>query len=248
MVPLLAAVVLAASPPPPAVLWSGDSGGLSVQWTAETLEARKGGKLTFRENVDYSGWPRSCEVGEWITIHSLVGTYLSTLHEESADCAEAGGHPGCATPFKTRDLLSGRLVPIEELFPKAEVLAALRDDPYLRGLFEADPEPLRTLELEPLRQYLLMKLGLVMDPSAYWFHHLERGKVAVRIGLRPAAHAGCGNTEELGLLLKIPPPLATPLGEAATGKGGFLKRNRPPRHSYRQWNGVDLRALVPASP
>jgi hypothetical protein len=240
MVTLLAItlpIVLGVTAPDPEVLWSGVSGGFAVRWTPGTLDARRDGKVTFRERKDFSGWAKDCAIGEWITIHSLVGPYLSTFHAESADCP-GGGHPGCATPWKTRDLATGRLVAAEELWPKAVLLAALRADPYLKRLFEADPDALRTLDLVPLRETLLVKHGAILEPSAFWFHHLESGKVAVRFGVRPLAHAACGDTEELGLLLPIPPGLAQALAEAATGKSGFLRRNRPPRPTYRQWNGV----------
>ena len=57
------------------------------------------------------------------------------------------------------------------------------------------------------------------------FHHLEKGKVAVRVGLPYGCEAARGKLTQLGFLLPIPAKLQEALTAAAAQKSGFLMKD-----------------------
>jgi hypothetical protein len=73
--------------------------------------------------------------------------------------------------------------------------------------------------------------------SNFAFDHIEGNKVAVRIGLSGAGTCR-ENLTQIGILLPIPPALKNALGDANSGKGGFLMKDAgaPGSKTSFEWN------------
>ncbi len=185
------------------------------------------------------------------TLLSVVGSmvsfkdhyYVSFRHE---------AHPAGETRFTTIDLAKpgevaykthnfdvnlarpGKVVQLTDFFPEADVLIALLADPLVSEALQhsGNPNPPRTLRelIEAFSSGASGSEKYCYSVSSdlltrFAFHHLEKGKVAVRVGL-----SGAGPCREfltqLGILLPIPESMRTPLALADAGKGGFLMKSQ----------------------
>lgn len=215
--------------------WSGASDGVLLSWNDKLLEARVGDRVTFRDAVDLREWEGCTEGSRHTEVLSWVGPYLSLYRTAGGDCG--GAHPVCSVSFETRDVRSGALASITDLFSEPEVLAALRADRYLRDTYitplsKAQGLDLASLDFDALSEKLLVSGGTSLTRTGFYLHHVEGARVAVRVALVPTAHAVCGSKVELGLLLEIPPALRPALEAAQAGRAGFLGRDRPAHAAY----------------
>jgi hypothetical protein len=185
-----------------------------------------------------------CTYERTFTLLSVVGSLVSVRDNYYASCA-LEAHPAGETRLLAFDLARpgavaykeemntdlanpGKVVKLTDFFPEADIVQALLADPFVRKNMlnpetKSPPKDLKEF-LDSLAINTSEKVCLsIADDwlTRFAFHHVENGKVAVRLGF-----SGLGpcreNLTELGLLLPIPPTLKTSLALAADAKEGFL--------------------------
>jgi hypothetical protein len=145
-------------------------------------------------------------------MRSIVGPYVSFFEE---GYGEGGAHPSVALSFHTIRLGEKAAVHLTELFPEAQVVGALVADRVIVKA-RSSQEPATTLAALAAQ----LDGGCEMDLSAevlnesFIFHHIDKDKVAIRIGVPHGCEVARGNFTQLGLLLPIPPALKEALVEA----------------------------------
>jgi hypothetical protein len=102
------------------------SGGVEVRWTTDRLVATSDGGTTFVDQLTVD--PSCVSSGFDSRAFSLVGPMLSWVRINSVDCG--GAHPSCGATVRTVDLRTGKDVTLQSLFGSAELLRALRRDPF----------------------------------------------------------------------------------------------------------------------
>jgi len=185
---------------------------------------------------------------------SLVGPFLSLKYHVYSvgekNGIGVGAHPAEETRYVSIDLrrpelLSKRLFALYEgahsnqknmlkltdIFSEKEVLAALLADKII-----SEPLLRANIRVKSTKQ-LIQELfhGPLPEPlcgeyddsllNAFVFHHLEGGKVAVRISVSGAGPCR-NNLTELGILLPIPALWRSDFNLAQKGKAGFLQRSQ----------------------
>jgi len=176
---------------------------------------------------------------------SLKDHYFASFKREA--------HPAGETRFATIDLAkegeigdkdvtdslnthlagSGKVVKLTDFFSESDVLHALLDDPLVRKALQnsGDPTPPNTLA-KLIAQFSSAPIVegecySVSDDllTRFAFHHIEKGKVAVRLGLSGAGPCREALTQ-LGILLPIPESLKGSLALAESRKEGFLMKTQ----------------------
>lgn len=195
-----------------------------------------------------SGKIEHCLYDRTFTVLSVVGPIISLRDNNSTTCDQAA-HPGGETRYTAIDLSRagnvgykelemevdlanpGKIVKLTDIFDEADILRALLADPLVK----------EALNRSGSRPQTLGKLieefsggASVTDKHCYSvsedmltrfaFHHIENGKVAVRLGLSGAGPCREFLTE-IGILLPIPPSLKTALAQAEAGREGFLMKD-----------------------
>jgi hypothetical protein len=128
----------------------------------------------------------------------------------------------------------GPVVALTNLFSEQELITKLAADPIIKGYLSDPPK-----NLDEIRNSLGEEgwqppngpCSFVLAPdylTRFSLHHLIGKQVAVRIELSPVGGACRSATAELGLLLSNPPSLRSLFDAAASGRGGFLSKNKPP--------------------
>lgn len=185
-----------------------------------------------------------CIYERTFTLLSVIGSLVSVRDNYYSSCT-GEAHPAGETRLLAFDLAKpgavaydeemntnlanpGKVIKLTDLFPEADIVQALLADPFVKKNM-LNPEiksPPKTLEefLNSLAMTNSEEVCLTIDDdwlTRFAFHHIENGKVAVRLGF-----SGLGpcreKLTELALLLPIPPSLKTPLALAASTKEGFL--------------------------
>ena len=232
-------------------IWSGQSGGFTIQWTSADLLARRAkspAQTVFSakylaendwKNIQEDGKER--EYNRSFKLLSVVGSIISYEDSEYCDCG--GAHPSMIDHFKASDLAkpggvgeteTRQAARLNELFPEADLLKALLADSLIRKAVQASKKP------EPRTLAKLMETILFQEIESgdcgysskedqltrFAFHHLEGGQVAVRLSLSYAYEICRGRMIDIGILLPIPAALKTPLTLAASGKAGFLMKDQ----------------------
>lgn len=134
---------------------------------------------------------------------SAVGTVVSFEKVGSGYC-EGAAHPWASSTFAAVDLRTGKPVSLYELFPKAEVDAAIAADPFLQKS-KSDPEA-------------DCKFTLDGFDKSFAFVDLKADRVGVRIGLTHGCEAARGNLTQIGIQLKPSSALHAELTAAEAGK------------------------------
>lgn len=191
---------------------------------------------------------KGCTYERSLSLLSAVGPVLSFRDELYSSCPGAA-HPSSGARFTSIDLSRsgaigyeetgegipevniarpGRAVLLSTLFPETALLDALAKDSVLKQNLGERPASLKELQEQigdasfeiPKNpcQFTLPKDYL----TRFAFHHVENGKVAVRIALEPSGGACRNASAQLGLLLPVPAALAEPLARASRGTEGFL--------------------------
>jgi hypothetical protein len=163
------------------------------------------------------------------TPRSVVGTLLSY---ERDDYWDGGAHPSGSETFVTVDLNSPQHpVKLTDLFPAEEIRRALLADRIVTHVL-AREKIAAPATLEGLIKALAEKEFGGEDDMMFSFpedllgdfvfHHVEGGKVAVRLLLPHGTEIYRFRNTELGLLLPIPARLRSAFSQAAMGKAGAL--------------------------
>jgi hypothetical protein len=219
-------------------IWSGKSSGATVTWSEQDLKvqlAEASARSLFPPLQAHLGAPLEernlCYQERSIKVLSVVGPYLSTEDGGYWNCLGTA-HPGSVTRFTSHHLWRlGQPLRLSDVFPEAQVLKALLAEPLIR-------KTLTKAKISPLPSTLpalVKQLTELNDECEYYFdddllerfafHHVEKGQVAVRIGLSHGCEAARGRLTQLGILLPIPPALQQPLMAAQTRRQGFLMKD-----------------------
>ena len=155
-----------------------------------------------------------CSSEETLEVVSLAGPYLGIRQDSYSHCKEAA-HPSTERKLATFDLSnSGRPIAITDLFPEAEVVRALSQDPVLTPYIEKKPATLKALLAALPEEGVIAgdtPCTFEVLPGGFAMHHMEAGQVAVRVSLIPVPGACRGLHPELGILLPVPASLKAPL-------------------------------------
>jgi hypothetical protein len=200
-----------------------------------------------------TGKPDDCTYERTLTVLSVVGSLVSLRDNYYVTCTMEA-HPGGETRYTALDLAKpgeaaykqdemnfdianpGKAVRLTDLFSEADIFNAMLADPFVKKQVEnfrrdhpEKPPPPKTLD--ELTHSLWPDLDKgecysVADDmfTRFAFHHIENGKVAVRLGLSGAGPCREKLTE-LGILLPIPQSLKSALALADSGKEGFLMKD-----------------------
>ena len=204
-----------------------------------------------------------------IEILSIVGTLVSYRESGGGDTPGAA-HPSGYDVLRVRDVLRPEATPsLLDLYPEAQIVKALKADPFVRKFGNPEKGFARAASLEGLVAALDRDWArensedsedsenecgfeVSFDPSmvrSFFFHHVEKDRVAVRMPIAPA-NEWCNRTagpQQIGLLLPIPANLRDPLLQAQGGKAGLLAADRKAAGSpsYSDSWEVDIRTLIP---
>jgi hypothetical protein len=197
---------------------------------------------------------------------SIVGTLVSYRESGGGDTPGAA-HPSGYDVLRVRDVLHPDATPsLLDFYSEAQLVAALKADPFVRKFGNPAKGFARAASLANLvaaldRDWAVENseapeddcgFEVSFDPSmvqSFFFHHVEKDRVAVRIALAPA-NEWCSRTtgpQHIGLLLPLPPKLRDHLLQAQRDEAGFLAANRKAAGSPSYSNNweVDIRTLVP---
>jgi hypothetical protein len=225
------------------------SGARGVLFSAKTLARRGFAEFLAASKDPETGEVEKCSYDRTFTVLSVVGSIIS-LRDNNFSACERAAHPGGETRYTAIDLAReggvfykqeqmdvdlanpGKVAKLTDIFDETDILNALLADPLVR-------EALAGSESKPrsLGEFVEAFAGAsgVTGKHCYSvaedmftrfaFHHLENGKVAVRLGLSGAGPCREFLTE-IGILLPIPASLKTALAQAESGKEGFLMKDQ----------------------
>jgi len=175
------------------------------------------------------------------TVMSMVGSII-TFKDHYYTSLKREAHPAGETRYTAIDLAKqgevdpaspGEVVKLTDFFMESDILHALLADPLIgEALKNADEQDISRRDLSALIEEL--SGPAVSEKYCYEisddlltrfaFHHIEKGKVAVRIGLSGAGPCRESLTE-IGILLPIPERLKRAFALAESGKEGFLMKD-----------------------
>ncbi|WP_338864679.1 hypothetical protein [Myxococcus stipitatus] len=162
---------------------------------------------------------------------SVVGPWVS--YEQSDGGYTGGAHPYARMTYVTRDVTKGEEdFSLLEVFGEKEVVKALKADAFVRKHIGDEAVFKKASTVEALLESLVagedcvgFEYGLDAVKRSVAFHHLERGKVAVRIAFGYASEMCRGQKFVVGILLPIPPALRPALEKADRREEGFLMKD-----------------------
>ncbi|AGC47113.1 hypothetical protein MYSTI_05837 [Myxococcus stipitatus DSM 14675] len=234
-------LVLFATPAGPRT-WTVSGPDVTFEMSSEDLRGLRKGQEVFglqsrkaeflegfkpAENTDTSNW----EGMQSFRVLSVVGPWVS--YEQSEGGYTGGAHPYAGTRYVTRDVTKGPDgFSLLDVFGEEEVVKALKADAFVRkhvtdaAAFKKARTVADLMEsLVPGQECVGFEYGLEAVKHAVAFHHLERGKVALRIAFGYANEVCRGSKFVVGLLLPIPPALRPALEKAARREEGFLMKD-----------------------
>jgi hypothetical protein len=225
-------------------IYSGSSGGFSLQWTPADIRVNRSGAtappVSFRRFAE-AQWKdlardangRSLSAQTTYRVLSFAGPYLSVETGEYCDCG--GAHPTSHIGFQAIDLRETRAdrpkpLRLTELFPEKAIVAALNSDKIVAAaLKETDtPAPDNLAKLVDAVKYQPVKMGECEYnfsenfPSEFALYDFKAGRVAVRISLSHAAEICRGQMVQVGIELPAPEALKPMLEAAKAKSSGFL--------------------------
>ena len=204
-----------------------------------------------------------------IEVLSVVGP-LITYRESGGGYAPGAAHPSGYRLLRFVDVSRKEAQPtLLDYFTEKQLVETLKADPWLRKFAAPDGGFTNAESLEELVDALDAEwarenagpedeesdeceydawFGRDTFVQQFYFHHLERGQVAVHIEVGPGSE-WCNRRSEthtIALLLPIPATLREPLRRAHKGKAGFLAASRDGRGAIqysRDWQ-VDIATLI----
>jgi hypothetical protein len=193
-----------------------------------------GAWLADMKKLDLGGFTLRGDLGarDALAVICVAGTYVCVDESTSGDFG--GMHPFAAEQFEVFDVTGptdpNHRLSLLSVFREADVVSALRRDAFITS-HVADVRAFRSAStvaqlfaaLDPRGDCVGFDADAAMHGFA--FHHLEDGKVAVRIALPYGSEICRGHFTQLGLLLPIPSSLGAPLAHAADRSAGFLQED-----------------------
>ena len=211
------------------------------------LEARR---AAFLERVMPAKADTGTDTSTWEAEHvysvlSVVGGYVS--YELVNTGYSGGAHPYAGDIYVTEAAADPkRKMTLWELFPEADVVAALKADSFLRKHASDVAAFTKAKTVAALIQTLNGDEDCVSfiadsERNAFAFHHLEGNQVAVRLVFPYGTEVCRGTKTVVSLLLPIPEKLRAPLERAAKRTEGFLMKDVRAAHAPElvlAWSGA----------
>jgi hypothetical protein len=223
--------------------WHGRLDGADVAWSDQRLDATRSGHTLLsageraakrwemiRADADAADGPLRFEVS--VELLSALGRWLSLRETSFCDCG--GAHPSESAKIVSYDLAGDPadgavLARLDRIFPPGDVLRELlRNNTVLDALGGGGEPPLTLPELERRLAYSTISrhdCAFFFEEkflSAFAFHHVANGRIAVRLGLPAAVETCRGELTEIELLLPMPEALRAAV---ATGDGLLMGRD-----------------------
>lgn len=255
--------------------WTGDpAGGPPVFSMASLLDAKKkdfdaraaelARDLAHPDAPEYPSTTMTEAV--MLEVLSVVGPLVSYRESGGGDIPGAAHSSGYEV-LRVRDVRRpDAKVSLLDFFPEAQVVSALKADPWVRKFANPAKGFARAASLKDLVASLDAEWAqdnadyadrdCTVDVSfdaemveQFFFHHVAKDGVAVRIAVG-AGSEWCNRAEgahQIGLLLPVPASLKDDLAKARRGEAGFVASTRKAAGSptYSETWEVDLRTLVP---
>jgi len=225
-------------------IYSGSSGGFSLQWTPADIRvsraATAGPPISFRRfaeaewrNLSRDSQGQSLSEAVTYRVLSFAGPYLSVEMGEYCDCG--GAHPTSHLGFQAIDLRetrgdSPKPLRLTDLFPENAILAALSADKIVAAALKQTnaraPDSLAKL-VEAVK-YQPVEIGeCEYNFSAnflneFALYDFKADRAAVRISLSHAVEVCRGQMVQVGIELPAPPELKSLLEAAKARSSGFL--------------------------
>jgi hypothetical protein len=224
--------------------WKVTGSDVAFEMSSKDLRALRGGKEVFGlqsrkkgflddvrpaqdEERDTSGWDAYLS----FNVLSVVGPWVS--YERSNSGYTGGAHPYAHSVYITWDVAKDQgAFSLLDVFPEKDVLNALRADSFVKKHVD-DPKAFneaKTVEallesLHPGEDCVGFLYGIDNVKRSVAFHHIEGGKVDVRIAFGYDNELCRGNIFVVGVLLPIPESLRPALERASTRQEGFLMKD-----------------------
>ena len=152
----------------------------------------------------------SVETSQEFEIVSYVGPYLTVL-SESYSYMQGAAHDSRERIFMVINANTDKPAKLTDLFSESDILKVLLQDKVVQ---EATPDGFTPKNLSDLLENLnndegVSRFGDYMLGS-FAFHHMEPGKVAIRMGLSYNSEAARGAFTQLGFFLPLPEKLRIP--------------------------------------
>lgn len=221
-----------------ATFWTTRAAGVTYRWTDQDLTAT----VERRAKPVYSvvralkkefGKPEADSVFTYYEVNFLpLAVVGSLLSYERDDYWDGGAHPSGNESFVTVDVRNpAKPLKLTDLFEAGQIRQALLSDPIVQHVLTREkiaPPP----TLDGLVKALANKEfggegdGMYSFPEAmlsdFAFHHVEQGKVAVRLLLPHGSEIFRFHHTQLGLLLPMPAAQKAAFQRAASGEAGML--------------------------
>jgi hypothetical protein len=221
--------------------WSVKTGGVTYHWTDEDLTAAIGSTPMPAFSVVHAlkkefGKPDADNGYSYYEVTFLpLAAVGSLLSYERDDYWDGGAHPSGWESYVTVDVHNPtQHLKLTDLFDATLIRQALLSDPIVQHVLTREkiaPPP----TLEGLVKALASKEfggegdsmysfpdGMLND---FAFHHIENGKVAVRLLLPHGSEINRFHHTQLGLLLPLPERWKSALTQAASGESGALMQS-----------------------
>ena len=200
-----------------------ESDGWQIRWDDSSAIARRTADPS--EQVVLYAQPETrdeCDYNELKgRVLSVVGSIVS-FETNSGWYCQGNAHPGHVARFRTIDLQTGEDVDIRRLLPDADVVAALKEHPFVnKALGEHDPADLGSLIRQADGGCAATFLFLA---TSFVVYELRDDKVAVRFGLTHGCELMRGNLTEIEIEIPVPQGLRV---EQADAKGHLMKTLAP---------------------
>lgn len=228
-------LMIAAAPAPATIThWYGSVAGHRIDWTPKDISVFDAkGRFSYRdylarrnELATLAGTATAdvkllAAAGDYLSVSERWDTFFGTYNQVYAD-------------YVTLDLRTRKAAKLTDLFPKADVRAALLADPVVRGVMreKGAAKPAATLEglleqvagatvygdktKDPLNSAQLYGL------DKFALHSAANGKAGVRVVLDQPGGIHHALPVVLGLTMPIPAKLRDAFAKAASGREGVL--------------------------
>jgi hypothetical protein len=210
----------------PSTIWSGESGGVRIEWTTRGIVARpEGGQPV--DLFDRAKSESGCEGEQELRVLSVVGSIVSYELFEATTC-EGAAHPSAITLYAAVDAAHpGKKIRLTDVFADGDVLRALMADAIVKRHLPKVP-PKTTDQLVQALADTTGECEYSFGPdllNRFAFHHVEGNQVAVRIGLSHGCEVARGKLTQLGIMLPVPARWRDALERANARSEGYVMRD-----------------------
>jgi hypothetical protein len=155
-------------------------------------------------------------ISDSYSIVSYAGPYLTLLHK-NFEYMHGAAHPNVRRLFEVIDARTGK-TKLTDFYSEQQIFDVLLKDKFILSSLAEGAKPGSLAEL-----FASLETNCEVEFSdgmlgSFAFHHVEPGKVAIRIGLPNSCAVANGGFTQLGAFFTIPEKLKVWLPAAASGK------------------------------